>query len=116
MTEPHIEWTTLDRWQTVNLVGFKQPGLIRFLLDGEVVFIAYAASPETGVGARIGAYRRCGAGKDLVERRIARHRDDLDLQFCFLDQPRDRIRALRDQLVKRDKPAWNTPNGYRGRI
>lgn len=116
MDELNFDWITLHGWQTVKLVGFKQAGLVRFLLDGEVVYVAYSASPETGVGARIGAYRRCGPGGELAERKIKEHRDRLDLQYCFLDLPRARIRGLRDKLVERDQPSWNTPNGYLGRV
>lgn len=116
MTVSDIEWTTIPTWQTAKLVGFKRAGLIRFLLDGEVVFLSYAASPATGLGARIGAYRRNGAEGRVAERMINRHKDELTLQFCFLDLPRDEIRALCDKLVQRDKPAWNTPKRYLGRI
>lgn len=109
-------WTTIPDWQHATLVGFKQPGLFRFLLKGKVMFLGYAASPKTGVGARIEVYRRGGARKQKAGRLIYRHRDELELQVAFLDWPSIQVRDLCKDMLEEDCPPWNAKHNYRGRF
>lgn len=114
-TITQLDWITIPHWQTACLVGFKRPGLLRFLLDGEVVFIGYAASAKPGLYGRIYAYQRGGTPGQKAGQMIYEHRALLQLQVAYLDLPEREIRDLCHALIERDRPAWNALHGYPGR-
>ena len=111
-----LAWTTIPNWQHATLVGFKQPGLFRFLLKGKVMFLGYAASPKTGLGACITAYRRGAAFTQSAGRRIFRQQEELELQVALLDWPSVEIRDLCKDMIEADRPPWNARHTYRGRF
>lgn len=110
-----LDWVTMPHWQNAGLVGFRTTGLLRFLLNGEVMFMSYAANAKTGLHARIQAYRSGAARKQPAGQQIWQHREQLELQFVVLALPDREIRDLCKAMVERDRPEWNAQHGYRGR-
>lgn len=115
ITIPELDWRTVQDWQTATLL-IMGAGLIRFLLDGSVVFIGYAASASPGLAARIYAYRRGDIKTHRASQQIARLKDRLELQIAFLDRPPLEIRAVGKELIRRENPALNRKNAFAGRI
>lgn len=112
-----LKWSTFEHgWQKAVLMGMNKAGLLRFRLDGKVVFVAYASSSKPGLGARISAYRR-GAGKfGFAGPLIVKHLDELVLEVAEVSGEPRFIRDLCKAIIERDKPAWNTENGFAGRF
>jgi len=114
-SRPKIIWKTLPNWQTASLIGFGIPGLFRFRLNSEIMFIAYAATAKTGIGPAILAYRRGGRRNHYAGALIFENLHDLELQYCALDLPAHEIRKLHADLIEKHQPEWNVPNDYRRR-
>lgn len=112
---PPLDWITIRQWQTAGLVGFNRPGLFRFLWNGDLMFMGYAASAKPGLCGRIQAYQHGGTSDQKAGQMIYEHRALLVLQVAYLDLPERKIRDLCHALIERDRPAWNVPHGYRGR-
>jgi hypothetical protein len=113
-TLPELNWTPITCWQTVNLIGFNAPGLLRFRLNGETVFLVYAGSPNPGVVGRIMTYRRGGTPSQEVGQLILENRDLLELEVVLLDLPRKEIRDLYNSLLRQSWPVWNKKTRYHG--
>lgn len=112
---PHHEWHSIPGWQTHSLALVNGAGLYRFLLDGCVVFIGYAASAKPGLKDRIYAYRRGDAPNHHATQRIFEMKDKLELQLAFLDLPPLEIRAVGKELIRIEKPTLNKKNAFAGR-
>lgn len=112
-----LDWSTFGHgWQRARLLDMNKAGLLRFRLNGEVVFVAYAAKSKPGLGARISAYRR-GADKfGIAGPLIVKHLDELVLEVVELGGDPIFIRDLCKAIIARDKPEWNSEHGFAGRI
>jgi hypothetical protein len=113
---PTIDWVTIPDWQGGSFAFLTAPGLLRFRLNGRVVFIGYAASPKKGVGSRIAAYRRGDVKTHRAAQQISEHKEKLELQIALLDLPPREIRAIAKELIRREDPRLNKKHNHPGRI
>lgn len=112
---PDAGWETIPSWQTACLADFKGVGLFRFLYRGFPMFFGYAASPRTGIAARLYSYRRGGNRKHWATQAIYHAQFELEAQFVLLDWPRRDIKILCHDIIRRELPPWNDKNPKRGR-
>lgn len=112
---PQIDWVTIPQWQNSGLVGFNRPGLFRFLCNGDLMFMGYAASAKPGLYGRINSYQRGGTRGQVTGQKVYEQRELLELQVAYLDLSGREIRDLCHALIERDRPEWNVRHGYRGR-
>lgn len=110
-----LHWYSIPGWQTGSLSILKQSGLFRFLLDGVVVFVGYAARHKPGLGGRIAAYRRGDGKAHRATQRIVQLKPRLELQIAFSDDEPWRIRDRCHDIIRREQPSLNAKDPKRGR-
>lgn len=113
---PLLEWVTIPDWQEGSLPNLAETGLLRFRLDGRVVFIGYATSAKTGLRGRIAAYRRGDIKTHRANQKIAQIKHRLELQVAVLYLSPTRLREIAQGLRAKERPILNEKNPYAGRI
>lgn len=110
------KWFNLPDWQEGPLTNLFEPGLLRFVLNGRVVFISYASSAKPGLAGRIAAYRRGDVKTHRAAQEIARIKDQLELWVLLSNDPPAEIRRVAKELVRRHNPRLNSRNSFPGRF
>ncbi|MFL0670482.1 MAG: hypothetical protein ACJLS3_03315 [Erythrobacter sp.] len=110
------KWFNLPDWQEGPLQNLAEPGLFRFVLNGRVVYIGYAARAKPGLAGRIAAYRRGDVKTHRASQAIARLKDQLELWVMFSDAPPAEIKRAAKEIVRRYNPRFNRINSFLGRI
>jgi hypothetical protein len=113
---PLLQWEVVPDWTECPLANWAKPGIYRFLRDGRVVFIGYAASSKPGLSGRIAPYRRGDVKTHRASQTIAQNKHRLELQVAVIDLPPKRIRGIARELIAKARPVLNEKNTYAGRI